>query len=69
MHSLLSKLVSLDLSTTAYISSLRFDSQVTIGDDAVISAFRLSEDRNRSLVGAILSKLCLQHFPQLLFLK
>ncbi|WRX28578.1 Rab3-GAP regulatory subunit, partial [Theobroma cacao] len=29
---------------------------VTIGDDAVISAFRLSEDRNRSLVGAILSK-------------
>lgn len=29
---------------------------MTIGDDAVISAFRLSEDRSRSLVGAILSK-------------
>ncbi|GAB2215864.1 hypothetical protein Droror1_Dr00020269 [Drosera rotundifolia] len=29
---------------------------VTVGNDAVISAFRLSEDRNRSLVGAILSR-------------
>ncbi|XP_008789377.2 rab3 GTPase-activating protein non-catalytic subunit [Phoenix dactylifera] len=29
---------------------------VTIGEDAVISAYRLSEDRSRSLVGAILSK-------------
>lgn len=37
-------------------SSQRYHCAVTIGDDAVISAFRLSEDRNRSLVGAILSK-------------
>ncbi|XVF88010.1 hypothetical protein PTKIN_Ptkin19aG0015100 [Pterospermum kingtungense] len=37
-------------------SSQRYYCAVTIGDDAVISAFRLSEDRNRSLVGAILSK-------------
>ncbi|XWS27346.1 hypothetical protein CRYUN_Cryun26dG0107300 [Craigia yunnanensis] len=37
-------------------SSHRYYCAVTIGDDAVISAFRLSEDRNRSLVGAILSK-------------
>jgi hypothetical protein len=29
---------------------------VTIGEDSVISAYRLSEDRGRSLVGAILSK-------------
>ncbi|KAH0986520.1 hypothetical protein GBA52_013697 [Prunus armeniaca] len=29
---------------------------ITVGEDAVISAFRLSEDKNRSLVGAILSK-------------
>ncbi|KAM7251311.1 hypothetical protein ACFE04_023194 [Oxalis oulophora] len=29
---------------------------VTIGEDAVISAYRLSEDKNRSLVGAILSR-------------
>ncbi|KAK1275086.1 hypothetical protein QJS04_geneDACA000846 [Acorus gramineus] len=29
---------------------------VTIGEDAVISAYRLSEDRSRSLVGTILSK-------------
>ncbi|EOY20421.1 Rab3 GTPase-activating protein non-catalytic subunit isoform 2 [Theobroma cacao] len=37
-------------------SNQRYYCAVTIGDDAVISAFRLSEDRNRSLVGAILSK-------------
>ncbi|XP_031377028.1 rab3 GTPase-activating protein non-catalytic subunit [Punica granatum] len=37
-------------------SSHRYYCAVTIGEDAVISAFRLSEDRNRSIVGAILSK-------------
>ncbi|XAR56465.1 hypothetical protein NMG60_11036965 [Bertholletia excelsa] len=37
-------------------SSQRYYCAVTIGDDAVISAFRLSEDRSKSLVGAILSK-------------
>ncbi|KAE9458046.1 hypothetical protein C3L33_10052, partial [Rhododendron williamsianum] len=37
-------------------SSQRYFCAITIGDDAVISAFRLSEDRSRSLVGAILSK-------------
>ncbi|KAM7498622.1 hypothetical protein LguiA_023036 [Lonicera macranthoides] len=37
-------------------SSQRYYCAVSIGDDAVISAFRLSEDRSRSLVGAILSK-------------
>ncbi|KAK9085684.1 hypothetical protein Sjap_026095 [Stephania japonica] len=37
-------------------SSERYFCAVTIGEDAVISAYRLSEDRNRSLVGAILSK-------------
>ncbi|KAL6543321.1 hypothetical protein OROHE_010841 [Orobanche hederae] len=37
-------------------SSQRYYCAVTIGDDAVISAFRLSVDKNRSLVGAILSK-------------
>ncbi|KAK8706272.1 hypothetical protein V6N13_049845 [Hibiscus sabdariffa] len=37
-------------------SSQRYYCAVTIGDDAVISAFRLSVDRKRSLVGAILSK-------------
>ncbi|XP_052207557.1 uncharacterized protein LOC127811595 [Diospyros lotus] len=37
-------------------SSQRYYCAVTIGDDAVISAFRLSEDRSGSLVGAILSK-------------
>ncbi|KAI8006336.1 Rab3 GTPase-activating protein non-catalytic subunit [Camellia lanceoleosa] len=37
-------------------SSQRYYCAVTIGDDAAISAFRLSEDRGRSLVGAILSK-------------
>lgn len=37
-------------------SSQRYFCAITIGDDAVISAFRLSEDRGRSLVGAILSK-------------
>ncbi|CAK9134139.1 unnamed protein product [Ilex paraguariensis] len=37
-------------------SSQRYYCAVTIGDDAVISAFRLSEDRSRSIVGAILSK-------------
>ncbi|GAV60718.1 hypothetical protein CFOL_v3_04247 [Cephalotus follicularis] len=37
-------------------SSQRYYCAITIGEDAVISAFRLSEDKNRSLVGAILSK-------------
>ncbi|XP_057539921.1 uncharacterized protein LOC130817951 [Amaranthus tricolor] len=37
-------------------SSHRYYRAVTIGSDAVISAYRLSEDKNRSLVGAILSK-------------
>ncbi|GAB4846575.1 hypothetical protein Ancab_025582 [Ancistrocladus abbreviatus] len=37
-------------------SSQRYYCAVTINNDAVISAFRLSEDKNRSLVGAILSK-------------
>ncbi|KAI3466042.1 hypothetical protein Pfo_022705 [Paulownia fortunei] len=37
-------------------SSQRYYCAVTIGDDAVISAFRLSVNKNRSLVGAILSK-------------
>ncbi|GFP78669.1 rab3 GTPase-activating protein non-catalytic subunit [Phtheirospermum japonicum] len=37
-------------------SSQRYYCAVTVGDDAVISAFRLSVDKNRSLVGAILSK-------------
>nr|DAD21222.1 TPA_asm: hypothetical protein HUJ06_022685 [Nelumbo nucifera] len=37
-------------------SSQRYYCAVTIGVDAVISACRLSEDRNRSIVGAILSK-------------
>ncbi|GAB2278032.1 hypothetical protein Dimus_012731 [Dionaea muscipula] len=39
-----------------FVSSQRYYCAVTVGNDAVISAFRLSEDRNRSLVGAILSK-------------
>ncbi|KAJ3683411.1 hypothetical protein LUZ60_013638 [Juncus effusus] len=37
-------------------SSERYYRAVTIGDDSVISAYRLSEDRSRSLVGAILQK-------------
>ncbi|KAI4374680.1 hypothetical protein MLD38_012647 [Melastoma candidum] len=37
-------------------SSQRYYCAITTGDDAVISAFRLSEDRNTSIVGAILSK-------------
>ncbi|XP_075487387.1 uncharacterized protein LOC142526719 [Primulina tabacum] len=37
-------------------SSQRYYCAVTIGDDAVISAFRLSADKSRSMVGAILSK-------------
>ncbi|GKC06442.1 Rab3 GTPase-activating protein non-catalytic subunit, partial [Tanacetum coccineum] len=37
-------------------SSERYFCAVTIGADAAISAFRLSEDRSRSFVGAILSK-------------
>ncbi|CAI9088809.1 OLC1v1023246C1 [Oldenlandia corymbosa var. corymbosa] len=37
-------------------SSQRYYCAVTIGDDAVISAYRLSENRSRSIVGAILSK-------------
>ncbi|CAA6665629.1 unnamed protein product [Spirodela intermedia] len=38
-------------------SQERYYCAVTIGDDAVIAAYRLSEDRSRSLVGAILSKI------------
>ncbi|KVI02159.1 Rab3-GAP regulatory subunit [Cynara cardunculus var. scolymus] len=37
-------------------SSDRYYCAVTIGVDAAISAFRLSEDRSRSFVGAIMSK-------------
>ncbi|CAI0436558.1 unnamed protein product [Linum tenue] len=37
-------------------SSQRYFCAVTVGEDAVIAAYRLSEDRSRSLVGAILSK-------------
>ncbi|XP_042475716.1 rab3 GTPase-activating protein non-catalytic subunit-like [Macadamia integrifolia] len=37
-------------------SSQCYYSAVTIGADAVLSAYRLSEDRSRSLVGTILSK-------------
>ncbi|KAF5208214.1 Rab3 gtpase-activating protein non-catalytic subunit [Thalictrum thalictroides] len=37
-------------------SSERYYCAVTIGEDAVLSAYRLSENRNRSIVGAILSK-------------
>ncbi|KAE8706103.1 hypothetical protein F3Y22_tig00110403pilonHSYRG00013 [Hibiscus syriacus] len=37
-------------------SSQHYYCALTIGDDAVISAFRLSVDRKRSLVGTILSK-------------
>ncbi|XP_027355885.1 rab3 GTPase-activating protein non-catalytic subunit [Abrus precatorius] len=37
-------------------SSQRYYCAVAIGEDAVISAYRLSEDKGRSLVGAILSK-------------
>ncbi|KAJ4809508.1 Rab3 GTPase-activating protein non-catalytic subunit [Rhynchospora pubera] len=37
-------------------SSQRYYCSVTIGKDSVISAYRLSEDRSRSLVGAILSR-------------
>ncbi|XP_010276997.1 PREDICTED: rab3 GTPase-activating protein non-catalytic subunit-like isoform X2 [Nelumbo nucifera] len=37
-------------------SSQRYYCAVTIGDDAVISAYRLSEDRSRSILGAFLSK-------------
>ncbi|KAJ4797904.1 Rab3 GTPase-activating protein non-catalytic subunit [Rhynchospora pubera] len=37
-------------------SSQRYYCSVTIGEDSVISAYRLSEDRSRSLVSAILSR-------------
>ncbi|XP_054816064.1 uncharacterized protein LOC129315927 isoform X1 [Prosopis cineraria] len=37
-------------------SSQRYYCAVAVGEDAVISAFRLSEDKSRSIVGAILSK-------------
>ncbi|KAM0938589.1 putative transcription factor WD40-like family [Dioscorea sansibarensis] len=37
-------------------SGQRYYCGITIGDDAVISAYRLSVDRSRSFVGAILSK-------------
>ncbi|KAB2616004.1 rab3 GTPase-activating protein non-catalytic subunit [Pyrus ussuriensis x Pyrus communis] len=37
-------------------SSEHYYCGITVGEDAVISAFRLSEDKNRSLVGAILSR-------------
>lgn len=47
------------MSSAAFIigqSSQRYYCAVAVGDDAVISAYRLSEDKGRSLVGAILSK-------------
>ncbi|KAK6946625.1 Rab3-GAP regulatory subunit, N-terminal [Dillenia turbinata] len=47
------------LNSAAFIvgqSSQRYYCAVTVGEDAVISAYRLSEDRSRSLVGAIISK-------------
>ncbi|KAL5989682.1 hypothetical protein ACLOJK_010575 [Asimina triloba] len=47
------------LNSAAFIvgqSRQRYYCAVSVGEDAVISAYRLSEDRNRSLVGAILSK-------------
>ncbi|KAJ9551467.1 hypothetical protein OSB04_015512 [Centaurea solstitialis] len=47
------------LNSAAFIveqSSNHYYCAVTIGVDAAISAFRLSEDRSRSLVGAIMSK-------------
>ncbi|KAG0458272.1 hypothetical protein HPP92_023429 [Vanilla planifolia] len=37
-------------------SSYRYYCAITIGEDAVISAYRLSEDRSRSIVGEILSR-------------
>lgn len=37
-------------------SSQRYYCAVAVGEDAVISAYRLSENKGRSLVGAILSK-------------
>ncbi|CAL5088941.1 unnamed protein product [Urochloa decumbens] len=37
-------------------SSQRHYCAITVGEDAVVSAYRLSEDRSRSLVGAILSR-------------
>lgn len=37
-------------------SSQRYYCAITVGADAVISALRLSEDKSRSLVGAIISK-------------
>ncbi|KAI0524739.1 hypothetical protein KFK09_004123 [Dendrobium nobile] len=37
-------------------SSQRYYCAIAVGEDAVISAFRLSEDRSRSIVGTILSK-------------
>lgn len=37
-------------------SSQRYYYALAVGDDAVISAYRLYEDKGRSLVGAILSK-------------
>ncbi|KAG8061006.1 hypothetical protein GUJ93_ZPchr0002g25295 [Zizania palustris] len=37
-------------------SSQRHYCAITVGEDAVVSAYRLSEDRSRSIVGAILSK-------------
>ncbi|KAI4346264.1 hypothetical protein L6164_013330 [Bauhinia variegata] len=47
------------MSHSAFIvgqSSQRSYCAVALGDDAVISAFSLSEDKSRSLVGTILSK-------------
>lgn len=37
-------------------SSQSYYCAVTVGEDAVVSAYRVSEDKSRSLVGAILSK-------------
>ncbi|KAM1057702.1 hypothetical protein ACFX2A_031614 [Malus domestica] len=51
--------VILDLNSAAFVvgqSSEHYYCGITVGEDAVISAFRLSEDKNRSLVGAILSR-------------
>ncbi|KAK8459639.1 hypothetical protein SEVIR_2G179700v4 [Setaria viridis] len=49
-------------------SSQRHYCAITVGEDAVVSAYRLSEDRGRSIVGAILSRAspltCLKDSPR-----
>ncbi|ONK69028.1 uncharacterized protein A4U43_C05F18530 [Asparagus officinalis] len=47
-------------------SNQRYYCAVTIGDDAVVSAYRLSVDRSRSLVGTILSKVLPATFSTLI---